>query len=76
MERVFALAGENGWSRVYWMTRESNEVARRLYDLLTGKDASPRFAPLAAADRRAILEILRETKTGLPEYWLRPISSK
>jgi hypothetical protein len=44
-------------------------VYRRLYDVLTGKDTTPAFAHLAAADRAALLEILRETKPGLPEYW-------
>jgi hypothetical protein len=46
-------------------------VLQRLWDVLNGKDASPEFAHLSAADRRAILEILRATKPGLPEYWRR-----
>ncbi|HUY31939.1 MAG TPA: hypothetical protein VMV69_04100 [Pirellulales bacterium] len=44
---------------------------RRLYDVLTGHDASPDFTRLAAAERQAILEILRDTKPGLPDYWRR-----
>jgi len=44
-------------------------VYQRLYDVLTGKDTSPKFAPLSADDRRNILEILRATKEGLPAYW-------
>ena len=44
-------------------------VYRRLYDILTGADISARYKTLSAADRQAILEILIETKTGLPEYW-------
>lgn len=44
-------------------------VYRRLWEVLTGKDDSETFAHLSAADRTAILEILRETKTGLPDYW-------
>ncbi len=44
-------------------------VYRRLYDILTGKDTSPKYAALSAADRRNILEIVRETKKDLPEYW-------
>ena len=36
-------------------------IYRRLFEVLSGKDQSP--------DRRAILEILRETKPGLPAYW-------
>jgi hypothetical protein len=41
----------------------------RLYDILTGKDADPQFSGLTSADRQAILEILRETKPNLPDYW-------
>ena len=41
----------------------------RLWEVLTGKDQSPAFAALAAADRHAILEILAATKPGLPDYW-------
>lgn len=41
----------------------------RLYDILTGKEADPQFAGIAEEDRRAILEILRETKKGLPGNW-------
>ena len=44
-------------------------VYQRLYDVLTGKDTSPKFAPLSADDRRNVLEILRDTKEGLPAYW-------
>ncbi len=42
---------------------------RRLHDILTGADKSPKFAALSAADRRAILEILLDTKPNLPAYW-------
>lgn len=44
-------------------------IYQRLFDVLTGKDTSADFAGMAPADRRAILEILIETKKGLPEYW-------
>jgi hypothetical protein len=44
-------------------------VLRRVFDVLTGKDASPDFAHLSAGDRKAILDILRETKPNLPNYW-------
>jgi hypothetical protein len=39
--------------------------ARRLNEVLTGADASEDFAHLTAADRAAILEILRDTKPGV-----------
>jgi hypothetical protein len=44
-------------------------VYRRLYDILSGKDANPKFANLSAADRRAIIELVAATKKGLPDYW-------
>ncbi|MBY0232821.1 MAG: hypothetical protein K2W96_26360 [Gemmataceae bacterium] len=44
-------------------------VYRRLWEVLTGKDGSKDFAHLSATDRKAALEILRETKKGLPAYW-------
>ena len=46
-----------------------DHLLQRLYDILTGHDADPQFAGLAATDRQAILEILRETKSNLPGYW-------
>lgn len=42
---------------------------RRLWEILSGKDQSKKYAHLSAQDRRAILEILIETKPGLPDYW-------
>ena len=44
-------------------------VLRRLWEVLTGADTSKDFAHLSSEDRRAILEILRETKPDLPQYW-------
>jgi hypothetical protein len=44
-------------------------VYRRLWEVLTGRDRSREFAHLADADRAAVLEVLRETKPGLPAYW-------
>ncbi|CAN5644578.1 hypothetical protein BH11PLA2_BH11PLA2_49450 [soil metagenome] len=41
----------------------------RLWEVLSGKDTSKEFAHLTADDRRAVLEILRETKADLPDYW-------
>jgi hypothetical protein len=46
-----------------------NHVWRRLWEILNGQDTSGRFAHLSADDRQAILEILCETKQGLPDYW-------
>ncbi len=43
-------------------------VYRKLYAALTAPDMN-KESRLSAADRQAILEIVRETKTGLPDYW-------
>jgi len=42
---------------------------RRLHEILTGRDPKPEFQRIAADDRRAILEILRETLPELPAYF-------
>jgi len=44
-------------------------LLQRLHEILTGQDTSPEFATLSPETRRAILEILRETKLNLPDYW-------
>ncbi len=49
-----------------------DSILARFHAILTGADKDPQFAKLAAEDRRAILEILRETKPSLPDYWRSP----
>ena len=44
-------------------------VYKRMWDVLSGHDTSADFAHLSPVDRKAILEILRDTKPGLPAYW-------
>jgi hypothetical protein len=44
-------------------------IYKRLYEILNGADKSAKFKTLTAKDRKAILEILRETKKDLPDYW-------
>ena len=46
-----------------------SEIYQRLWDVLSGEDDSPRYQRLTVADRQAIVEILRETKHGLPDYF-------
>ncbi len=46
-----------------------DRVYRRLWEVLSGQDQSPAFAHLSKDDRRAVLEIVRATKAGLPDYW-------
>jgi hypothetical protein len=49
-----------------------DRIYKRLYDVLTGRDQSAKFAHLSEGDRTAILQILTETKPNLPEYWNAP----
>ena len=42
---------------------------QRLWDILSGKDADPQFEKIPSETRQAILEILIDTKRGLPAYW-------
>ena len=44
-------------------------IYRRMHTVLSGEDQTARYARLTAADRRAIIEILRETRSGLPDYF-------
>jgi hypothetical protein len=38
-------------------------VYRRMWEILSGSDSAPRYGRLEESDRRAIVEILRETMT-------------
>ncbi len=44
-------------------------VLKRLFDVLTGRDEDKAFSHLTNESKRAILEIVRETKPNLPAYW-------
>lgn len=46
-----------------------NRVYEQLWNILTGKETDKAFAHLTNDDRTAILEILRDTKSNLPDYW-------
>ena len=46
--------------------RAKREVYGRLWDVLSGRVQDPAYARLSPADRRAIIEILRDTKKDLP----------
>lgn len=46
-----------------------DHLLQRLHAILTGEDRDPQFAKLAGDERRVILDILRETKANLPDYW-------
>lgn len=42
---------------------------RRLYEILSGQDASEAFLDISRKQGREIIEILRDTKKDLPAYW-------
>jgi len=45
-------------------------IYRRMWEVLSGEEQDPRYrAALSLADRRAIVEILRDTKKDLPPYF-------
>ena len=45
------------------------KVYQRVYDVVSGKNQDKTFAKLTPEDRKAVLEIVRDTKPGLPDYW-------
>jgi hypothetical protein len=47
-----------------------NAVYRRMWQILSGAEQGSRYARLSLSDRRAIVDILRATKPGLPGYFL------
>ena len=49
-----------------------NAIYLRMWEVLSGSEKGTRYARLSLADRRAIVEILRETKPGLPSYFTEP----
>ncbi|MEO8497974.1 MAG: hypothetical protein ABI614_23145, partial [Planctomycetota bacterium] len=49
--------------------RVRQQIYQRLWEVLSGADQAEEFAHLTPADRRAILEILRDTKNDLPPTW-------
>jgi len=44
-------------------------IYTRLWEILSGQDTSKRYERLTPADRQAIVEILRDTKKDLPEFF-------
>jgi hypothetical protein len=44
----------------------------RMWQVLSGQERAPKYARLSAADRQAVIEILRETKKDLPATFVTP----
>jgi hypothetical protein len=49
-------------------------VYRRLWQVLSGADRASRYERLSLEDRRALVEILKDTKPDLPAYFSQAIS--
>jgi hypothetical protein len=47
-------------------------IYERMWQVLSGTEPDPKYTRLSSPDRKAIVEILRETKRGLPTYF-RPV---
>jgi hypothetical protein len=45
------------------------KIYGRLWEILSAKESAKEYAHLSAEAREAIIEILAETKKGLPAYW-------
>ena len=41
----------------------------RMWQILSGEEKASKYSRMSAADRRAVVEILRDTKQDLPEYF-------
>ena len=54
--------------------RAKDAVYARMWEVLSGRDPSPRYKSLTLGDRQAIVEILRDTKQGLPAFF-QPVTS-
>jgi hypothetical protein len=46
-----------------------NAVYQRMWQILSGKDTNKKYATLSPADRQAVVDILKETKKGLPAFF-------
>ena len=49
--------------------RAKDAVYRRMWDVLSGQATDDRYTRLTLDDRRAVVEILRDTKPDLPAYF-------
>ena len=48
-------------------------IYARMWEILSGREQAEPYDRLTRADRRAIVEVLRDTKPGLPSYFELPI---
>ena len=50
-------------------TQARDAIYKRMWQILSGEEKGARYSRLPLADRQAVVEILRETKSSLPEYF-------
>jgi len=55
-------------------SRAKDAVYARMWEVLSGRETSPRYKSLTLGDRQAIVEILRDTRQGLPAFF-QPVTS-
>jgi hypothetical protein len=48
-------------------------IYQRMWRILSGEEKGAKYTRLSLADRQAVVEILRETKKGLPDYFQQPV---
>ena len=56
------------------MPQAKDAIYERLWAILSGVERGREYARLSHADRLAIVEILKETKSDLPRYFAGPVS--
>jgi hypothetical protein len=44
-------------------------IYQRMWQILSGQEKAQKYSRLSSPDRQAVVEILRETKQGLPDYF-------
>jgi hypothetical protein len=47
-------------------------IYQRMWQILSGRDKAEKYSRLSDSDRSAVLQILRDTKPGLPDYFRQP----
>jgi hypothetical protein len=50
-------------------TQARDAIYKRMWQILSGEEKGARYSRLSLADREAVVEILRETKSSLPDYF-------
>ena len=65
----YTLTGRPQIARNGAAGRREDAIYRRMWEILSGAEKDKRYGRLRLQDRRAIVEILRDTKKDLPDYF-------